>query len=70
MSATPFLQKATPKIIELFKKISFFQVDEELIRINAEEHYEEELEDHVIIVGFGVNGKNIARMYNNCNKYV
>lgn len=61
MSATPFLQKATPKIIEVFKKIPHFQVDEELTVINHEEHYEEELEDHVIIVGFGVNGKNMAR---------
>lgn len=61
MSATPFLQKTTPKIVELFKKIPHFQVDEELTQIKHEEHYEEELEDHVIIVGFGVNGKNMAR---------
>lgn len=61
MSATPFLQKTTPKIIELFKKIPHFQVDEELKTIDHEEHYDEELEDHVIIVGFGVNGKNMAR---------
>ncbi|RAP47218.1 MAG: hypothetical protein BZ135_02585 [Methanosphaera sp. rholeuAM6] len=61
MSATPFLQKTTPKIIEMFKKIPHFQVDETLTTIVHEEHYEEELEDHVVIVGFGVNGKNIAR---------
>ncbi len=61
MSATPFLQKSTPKIIGLFKKIPYFKVDEELTNIKHEEHYEEELEDHVVIVGFGVNGKNIAR---------
>jgi len=61
MSSTPFLQKATPKIVEIFKKIPYFQVDEELTTIKHEEHYEEELEDHVVIVGFGVNGKNMAR---------
>lgn len=61
MSATPFLQKTTPKIVDLFKKIPHFQVDDELTTINHEEHYDEELEDHVIIVGFGVNGKNMAR---------
>ena len=61
MSATPFLQKATPQIIKLFKKIPRFRVDDELTTIKHEEHFEEELEDHVIIVGFGVNGKNMAR---------
>jgi len=66
MSSTPFLQKATPKILNLFKKIPRFKVDEELTNIKHEEHYEEELEDHVVIVGFGVNGKNIARA---CDHY-
>ena len=61
MSSTPFLQKATPKILNLFKKLPFFQVDEELKYIHHEDHYEEKVEDHVVIVGFGVNGKNIAR---------
>ena len=66
MSSTPFLQKATPQILNLFKKIPRFKVDEELTNIYHEEHYEEELEDHVVIVGFGVNGKNIARA---CDHY-
>lgn len=61
MSATPFLQKITPKIVDLFKKIPYFQVDDELTTINEEEHQQQELEDHVILVGFGVNGKNLAR---------
>ena len=66
MSATPLLQKTTPQIIELFKKIPRFQIEEKLTTINHEKHYEEELEDHVVIVGFGVNGKNIARA---CDHY-
>ena len=66
MSSTPFLQKMTPKILNLFKKIPRYQVDEELTNIQHEEHYEDELEDHVVIIGFGVNGKNIARA---CYRY-
>lgn len=66
MSATPFLQKTTPKIVELFKRVPRFQVDKELTTIEHEEHYDEELEDHVVIVGFGVNGKNMARA---CDHY-
>ena len=30
MSLTPFLQKMTPKIIKQFRKINYFQVDNEL----------------------------------------
>jgi CPA2 family monovalent cation:H+ antiporter-2 len=67
MSATPFLQKLTPKLITLFKKIPRFNIEEELTIINHEEHFEEELEDHVVIVGFGVNGKNIARACHHFN---
>lgn len=66
MSATPFLQKTTPKIHDMIKKIPVFQVDEKLTIIDSMEHYEEELEDHVVIVGFGVNGKNMARA---CDHY-
>lgn len=61
MSATPFLEKATPKIINIFKKIPYFQVDDELKTIQPEEIEEDVLEDHVILVGFGVNGKNLSR---------
>ena len=61
MSSTPFLQSVTPRIISLFKKIPYFQVDDELLVINEEETDSEILEDHVIIVGFGVNGKNLSR---------
>lgn len=61
MSSTPFLSKTAPQIVDLLKKIPRFQIDDELTSINHEEHYEEELEDHIVIVGFGVNGKNVAR---------
>ncbi len=66
MSSTPFLQKTTPKIHNMIKKIPGFDVDDTLMTIDSVEHYEEELEDHVVIVGFGVNGKNLARA---CDHY-
>lgn len=61
MSSTPFLQKLTPRIVEISKKIPVFNGDDELETLEEEHKEEEILEDHVIIVGFGVNGKNMAR---------
>ena len=61
MSSTPFLQKITPHVVDLFKRIPYFHVDEELTMIKQEEIQSQLLEDHVIIVGFGVNGKNLSR---------
>ena len=61
MSSTPFLQKITPSIVDVFKRIPYFHVDEELSTIKEEEVQSEILENHVIIVGFGVNGKNLSR---------
>ncbi|WP_069593495.1 cation:proton antiporter [Methanosphaera sp. WGK6] len=61
MSATPFLQRITPEIVNLFKKIPYFQIDDELKTIQPTEVLDEELEDHVILVGFGVNGKNLSQ---------
>lgn len=66
MSLTPFLEKATPKIVKLFGKISFFQVDDELKTIPEELEDEQEIEDHVILVGLGRNGKHIAKA---CNQF-
>jgi CPA2 family monovalent cation:H+ antiporter-2 len=61
MSSTPFLQNITPRIVDLFKRIPYFQVDEELSMTKEEEVQSQILENHVIIVGFGVNGKNLSR---------
>lgn len=61
MSSTPFLQNITPYVVDLFKKIPYFNVDEELAMIKEEEVQSNVLENHVIIVGFGVNGKNLSR---------
>lgn len=61
MSLTPFLEKATPQILKLFRKISYFQVDDELKTLPEELEEKSEVEDHVILVGLGHNGKHIAK---------
>ncbi|RAP49956.1 MAG: hypothetical protein BZ136_02450, partial [Methanosphaera sp. rholeuAM74] len=67
MSSTPFLEKLTPRVVDLFKRFSYFQVDDELQTIADDEIPVDVLEDHVIIVGFGVNGKNLSRSCRNYN---
>ena len=66
MSLTPFLQKLTPKIFEMLKHISYFDVNEELKSIPEELEEKQEVEDHVILVGFGNNGKHMAKA---CSDY-
>ncbi len=61
MSLTPFLEKATPKIVKFFARIPYFQVDDELKTLPEELEEEHEIEDHVILVGLGRNGKHIAK---------
>ena len=61
MSLTPFLEKATPKIVRLFARLSYFQIDNELKTLPEELEEEHEIEDHVILVGLGRNGKHIAK---------
>ena len=61
MSLTPFLEKATPQIVKLFHRMPHFQVDDELKTLPEELEAEPEVEDHVILVGLGRNGKHIAK---------
>jgi len=61
MSSTPFLEKLTPKIVRAFSKISYFQVDDELTQIPEEIEEAQEIQDHVILVGMGLNGKQMAK---------
>ncbi len=61
MSSTPFLEKMTPKIINAFSKISYFKVDSELKSLPEELEDAGEIEDHVILVGMGLNGKQMAK---------
>ena len=61
MSLTPFLQKLTPRIVKLFGKISYFQVDDELKSIPEELEDVRPIEDHVILVGMGRIGKQMTK---------
>lgn len=61
MSLTPFLEKVTPKIVRFFAKFSYFQVDDELKTIPEEFEEKQDIQDHVILVGLGRNGKHIAK---------
>jgi CPA2 family monovalent cation:H+ antiporter-2 len=61
MSSTPFLEKLTPKIVRAFSKISCFRVDDELTQIPEEIEDAQEIQDHVILVGMGLNGKQMAK---------
>ena len=61
MSSTPFLEKLTPKIVRAFSKISYFRVDDELTQIPEEIEDAQEIQDHVILVGMGLNGKQMAK---------
>lgn len=60
MSSTPFLEKMTPKIVRAFSRIDYFNVDDELTTIPEEIEDAGEIEDHVILVGLGRNGKHMA----------
>ena len=61
MSSTPFLEKLTPKIVRTFSRFEYFQVDDELKTLPEELEETREIEDHVILVGLGRNGKHMAR---------
>ncbi len=61
MSLSPFLEKLTPKIVRAFSKISYFQVDDELKTLPEELEDAQEITDHVILVGMGRNGKQMAK---------
>lgn len=61
MSATPFLEKLTPKIVRIFNRIDYFSIDDELMSLPEEIEDPQEIEDHVILVGLGRNGKHMAK---------
>ena len=61
MSASPFLAKLSPKISKAIGKISYFSVDDELKTLPEEIEDAKEIEDHVILVGMGRNGKHMAK---------
>jgi len=61
MSSTPFLEKLTPKIVSAISRIDYFKVDSDLKSLPEEIESPREIEDHVILVGMGRNGKQMAK---------
>ena len=61
MSSTPFLEKITPKIVQAFSKIDYFKVDSELKSLPEDMEESQTIKDHVILVGMGLNGKQMAK---------
>ena len=61
MSATPFMEKLTPKIVSAVSRFDYFKVDSDLKSLPEELEDGDEIEDHVILVGMGLNGKRMAK---------
>lgn len=64
MIATPFLISAAPRFGEFVQSILKDKKDEDLIETEEDIHVTSSggLENHVIIVGYGLNGRNLARV--------
>ena len=64
MIATPFLISAAPSFGEFMQKIFSDKKDEDVFESEEEIHLTSSggLENHVIIVGYGLNGRNLARV--------
>lgn len=64
MIATPFMINAAPRFGEFFQKIIKDKNDQEFFENEEEIHLTSSggLENHTIIVGYGLNGRNLARV--------
>lgn len=64
MIATPFMINAAPAVGEFFQKIINDKKDKDLIESEEDIHLTSSggLENHTIIVGYGLNGRNLARV--------
>lgn len=64
MIATPFMINAAPAFGEFFQKIIKDKEDKDLHQTEEEIHLTSSggLENHTIIVGYGLNGRNLARV--------
>lgn len=56
MTVTPFIINLSPKISSIITKLKLAKVDEAAIVTNSG------LSDHIVIIGFGINGQNLARV--------
>jgi CPA2 family monovalent cation:H+ antiporter-2 len=62
MAATPFIIKASPRLADRAAEVGFLKRIAPIEReeLGAEVAHEE-LEDHLVVVGFGIGGKNLVR---------
>lgn len=61
MIVTPFLFSSSARISSLFLSFPLFRRLEVIRRKKERDHYPHRLKEHVIIIGFGVNGGNLAK---------
>ncbi|MFA4859338.1 cation:proton antiporter [Methanoregula sp.] len=59
MALTPFAMNASPKVVDLIYRIAPGRLSRE--RVDTEEVKEKGLSDHMIIIGYGITGKSVAR---------
>src|SRR5688572_10917750 len=65
MIATPFMIAAAPRFGEFMQRVFKDKKDEDLLEIEEEDIHVTSsggLTNHVIIVGYGLNGRNLARV--------
>lgn len=62
MAATPFVMSAAPKFADLLLRLPLpMRLKAGLDPDNVAEDYIKGISDHLIIIGYGVNGRNVAR---------
>ncbi len=61
MAATPFIIAASPRLAGWFVKLPLPEKLLTGLRPQRDEAPPEDLKDHLIVVGYGVNGRNVAR---------
>ncbi len=62
MMATPFLISSSSRVSSWFTSIRFFRKMEVTRKRRQREYYPRKLQGHVLIIGFGMNGSNLAKV--------
>lgn len=70
MASTPFLFNIAPRVTNRFMRSPLSKKVSDKLTLNNNDDEEEEkidLHDHLVIIGYGINGKNVARAAKNAN---
>lgn len=62
MMVTPFILKSAPSVSEWITSKDFIKKLRGMRKISREQVFSEKKNGHVIIIGFGINGRNLARV--------